>query len=696
MFWQGRPFLRILPFFAAGILVAHQGFDRDKLFLPVIVFLGIFLLAAYIGTRIRSFKFGWIPGVLLLASLFFTGFVLTRQQIQKANRPLPEGKIKFWYGKLLTEPVQRSHSVKFILKITGTCSPDSTFPTAGKALAYLKTDTLPAGLHAGSQLVFSGKMLPVMPPANPGEFDYRQFLLDRGIKYRTYINQNAWLKLPVASGFSLPVLFGKWRNRLLQLLRSQGLTRSEYSIAAAILLGYDQLIEPGLHQDFTAAGAVHILCVSGMHVGIVYLILSLLFSFLLRFKHGKNLRNLLLLLGIWAYALLTGLSPSVSRAAAMLSLFIAADMLSRTYDRFNILAASAFLLLTINPLMLFDVGFQLSYAAVSGILLFYFPLYRSVWLGNKILQTLWAALAVSASAQLGAFAIAAHYFHQFPVYFLLTNLAVFTLSYIIIFSGIAFLALSWLPVVSTLLSKLLGSSVNLLIFIVRHVAALPHAAVYDLYFPWFQVILIFALLLLAYSLFIQKNLHSVLPGLAVVVLLLASYTVRHIRRIRQQKFIVYALRHNTAIDIIRGTKHLLLLDTAAYHHPEKMDYSLKENRIALGLLQTRHRFTEPYSDNNFYYRSGFGKAGNLRFYVPVSGKKYYPYLSQKVRVDYLICAPPWKTSLSQIVRAVNFRKVILNASLPRWAERKIIKEAIKLNIKYIDLKKSNAFVLNLQ
>ncbi|HFB62227.1 MAG TPA: ComEC family competence protein, partial [Bacteroidetes bacterium] len=386
MFWQGRPFLRILPFFAAGILVAHQGFNRDKLLLPAVVFLWALLMAAYAGTRIRSFKFGWIPGVLLFTSVFFTGFVLTIQQIQKSNRPLPEGKVRFWQGKLLTEPVQRKHAVKFILKVTGTFSPDSTFPAARKVLAYLQADSLPGGLHPGSRMVFSGKMQPVAPPGNPQEFDYRQFLLDRGIKYRTYINRKAWQKLPSVTGFSLPVLFEKWRNRLLHILRSQGLTPNEYSIAAAILLGYDQLIDPGIHQDFTAAGAVHILCVSGMHVGIVYLILSFLFRFLLRFKQGNQIRNLLLLLGIWAYALLTGLSPSVSRAATMLSLFIAAEMLDRTYDRFNILAASAFLLLAVNPLMLFDVGFQLSYAAVSGILLFYFPLYRSVWLGNKILQ----------------------------------------------------------------------------------------------------------------------------------------------------------------------------------------------------------------------------------------------------------------------------------------------------------------------
>ena len=177
--------------------------------------------------------------------------------------------------------------MKFILKIFKRADRDSVLPRSVKVLAYLKTSSLPVRLHLGSSLVFRGKMSPVEAPKNPGEFNYRDYLLDRSIKYTVFIDNKSWKYLAAPVGFSLPTVFSHWRNLLLQSLREQGLSGDEYAIAAAILLGYDQLIDPTLHQDFTAAGAVHILCVSGMHVGIIFLIFGFLFFFSSRRRHTR-------------------------------------------------------------------------------------------------------------------------------------------------------------------------------------------------------------------------------------------------------------------------------------------------------------------------------------------------------------------------------------------------------------------------
>ncbi len=698
MFWRGRPFLRILLFFASGILVARYWFADKQLPIKELIFLLVFLIlaSAIIASRVKSFRYSWIAGLLLDIALFIAGLTLTVQYIRQSQVKLAENPQAVWEGKLLTEPMQRAKTVKFVLKIIKRADNDSVLPRSVKVLAYLKTDTLPVGMHLGSFLVFQGKMSPVEAPKNPGEFDYRRFLQDRGISYMVYIDKKGWLQLPAQSGFLLPVVFSRWRNKLLQSLRSQGLSQDEYAVAAAILLGYNQLIAPDLHQDFTAAGAVHILVVSGMHVGIIFLIFSFLFSFLLRFKNGDYLRNILLILVIWSYALLTGLSPSVSRAATMISLFILADIFRRGYDNFNILAASAFLLLLLNPLLLFDVGFQLSYAAVAGILMFYFPIYRSVYIRNKILQTIWAALVVSFSAELGVFAIAAHYFHQFPLYFLLTNLAVFALSYLIIFSGLAFLSFSWIPIVSHLLAVVLAKMVSALIVIVRFVASMPFSAVYDLYFPWFKVVLIFTLLIWVYYLFIHKNLHMLTPALATLVLLLGIQTIRQLQLHRQEKFIIYSLRHHTTIDLISGKEHVLLVDSLALARPSELDYSLKNSRIAMGLPENSHVLSQTLHTNFVYYRMGFGQMGSLRFYVPPPGQLRYPKLYKKIRVDYLICRSPGKTKLMEVAKAIKFRQIILDASLTYWAARGLKKQAKALNISYLDLRKAGAFTLGLR
>ena len=699
MFWRGRPFLRILLFFATGILTARW-YWYAKGQLPLAVFILLLTLLILVSTvftiKVRSFKYSWITGIILDVALFTAGATLTILQLKETQITLRESPQTVWEGKLLTEPVQRAKTVKFILKIFKRADRDSVLPRSVKVLAYLKTDKLPVGLHLGSSLIFRGKMSTVEAPKNPEEFNYRSYLLDRGIRYTVFIDKKSWRFLPAPAGFSLPAVFSHWRNLLLQSLRAQGLSGDEYAIAAAILLGYDQLIDPGLHQDFTAAGAVHILCVSGMHVGIIFLIFGFLLGFMVRFKNGKILRNMLLILIIWSYALLTGYSPSVLRAATMISLFILADVFQRGYDNFNILAASAFLLLLLNPLLLFDVGFQLSYAAVAGILMFYFPLYRTVYFGNKILQTVWAALVVSLSAELGVFAIAAHYFHQFPIYFLLTNLAVFALSYLIIFSGLAFLSLSWIPVVNHLLAVVLTKMVGALIVIVRFVASMPFSAVYDLYFPWFKVVLIFAFLVWCYYLFIHKNLHMIMPALATIALLLTMYTFRQVRLLRQEKFIIYSLRHHTAIDLISGNEHVLLTDSLALADANAMNYSLKNNRIAMGLTENSHSLSRKFWSDFAYYRAGFAGLDTLRFYVTPPGQRFYPNLRKKIQVDYLICRSPGKIRLTEIAKAIHFRQIIIDASLSYWAVRSLEKQAKQLKINYWDLRKTGAFNINIR
>ncbi len=697
MFWRGRPFLRILLFFASGILVARYWFADKQLPITefILLLVSLILISAVIANHIKSFKYSWVAGLILNIALFVAGFTLTVQQIRQSRVKLDENPQAVWEGKLLTEPTQRAKAVKFILKIIKRADNGSILPRSVNVMAYLKTNTLPAGLHLGSFLVFHGKMSPIEAPKNPGEFDYRRFLQNRGIRYRVFMDKMSWKLLPVQGGFLLPAVFSRWRNRLLQSLRSQGLSHDEYAVAAAILLGDDQLIAPDLHQDFTAAGAVHILVVSGMHVGIIFLIFGFLFRFLLRFKNGDWLRNVLLILVIWSYALLTGLSPSVSRAATMISLFILADIFRREYDNFNILAASAFLLLLLNPLLLFDVGFQLSYAAVAGILMFYFPIYRSLYFGNKIFQTLWAALVISFSAEMGVFAIAAHYFHQFPLYFLLTNLAVFALSYLIIFSGLAFLSLSWIPVVNHLLAIVLAMMIHALIVIVRFVASMPFSAVYDLYFPWFKVLLIFMLLIWCYYLFVHKNLYMLTPALATLVLLLGVQTFRQFKLQLQDKIIIYSLRHHIAIDLISGKRHILLVDSLAMVRPSELDYSLKNSRIAMGLSENSHPLSQDFHADFVYYRMGFGQMSSLKFYVPPPGKLRYPELHKKIRIDYLIYRSPGKTKLMEIAKSIKFRQIILGASLPSWAVRSLEKQAKLLHINYLNLRETGAFTLDI-
>jgi len=493
MFTSGRPFVRLLFFLLAGLFAARFIPALETLHPPVLLAILLFiLLVAIISYRLtKSYRFRWMPGFVMGLGVLWAGLSLNLLQIQRTHRCLDQPNQSVWAGRIMSEPLSRKQNLKMTLQIRNRADSFRILRPAFKVLAYVKKDSNAMKLHSGDLLLFKGRFMKPAGPQNPEEFNYRNYLNNEGIDYLVFIGKNSWETLPFNTGFSLNRIFSGLRRYLLQQLKNNGLRGNEYAVAAAILLGNDQLIDPEIHQDYAAAGAVHILCVSGTHVGIIFLIFSQLLFFLNRKKYGKLLKSFILLLIIWGYALLTGLSPSVSRAALMISLFIAADSLQRSYNPYNVLAASAFLLLTINPMLLFNAGFQLSYAAVLGIIVFYPTIYRIVYLRHWFTRTLWAAVVVSFSAQAGAFPIAAHYFHLFPNYFLLTNLAIFGLAYLILTSGMALLFFSWIPVVAKGLGIILTGFVFLLNKIILFISHQPGAVQHNLYFPWFKVILIY-------------------------------------------------------------------------------------------------------------------------------------------------------------------------------------------------------------
>ena len=185
-----------------------------------------------------------------------------------------------------------------------------------------------------------------------------------------------------------------------------------------------------------------------------------------------------------------------------------------------------------------------------------------------------------------------------------------------------------------------------------------------------------------------------MPALATVALLLTMHTFRQVRLLRQEKFIIYSLRHHTAIDLIAGSEHVLLTDSLALADINALDYSLKNNRIALGLMENSHSLSRKFWSDFAYYRAGFAGLDTLRFYVPPPGLRFYPNLRKKIQVDYLICRSPGKIKLTEIAKAIHFRQVIMDASLSYWAVRSLKKQAKQLKINYLDLRKTGAFSID--
>jgi len=265
------------------------------------------------------------------------------------------------------------------------------------------------------------KTMPI--PQNPHQFDYSKYMQTLGVYGQIQISEKNILKYTHGS-ITVFGLAQRFRNFLLSKLQSTSLETDERAIIEALALGQKKDISKELYSAYADAGAIHILAVSGLHVGILFFILSVLFKPIKHFRYGNYLFNILLIAILWCFAFISGLSPSVTRAVTMFSFLISAETINRQSNTINALFLSFFVLLLYNPLWLFNAGFQLSYLAVFSIIWvqpMLYKYYRPQFFLDKII---WDVLTVSLAAQLGVLPLSLYYFHQFPALFFVTNLVV--------------------------------------------------------------------------------------------------------------------------------------------------------------------------------------------------------------------------------------------------------------------------------
>ena len=322
--------------------------------------------------------------------------------------------------------------------------------------------------HQLEEALFPGQVIwvpanpePVAPPSFPDEFNYKRFLAAKGIHFRQFLGKKLQV-LPLKQSNELNFTMEHLRHYFAGVIEQYVQRPESKQIALALLLGQKESLGKEVKQAYSATGTQHILAVSGLHVGIIYSILLLPLTF---FKQkGQLLQKsyLVLVLGlIWIYALMTGFSPSVVRAVVMFSLVTLGQMRKRKPSIWNILAFSALLLLVLDPDIQSDLGFQLSYLAVAGIVGLQ-PILLRMWApSNRVLDYFWQMATVTLAAQLITSPLTLHYFHTFPTYFLVANLLIVPLSYIILCVGVPFLLLAWIPMVGSFL----GSIVDFLLFI---------------------------------------------------------------------------------------------------------------------------------------------------------------------------------------------------------------------------------------
>jgi len=702
-FWNSYPMFRLIIPFALGIILAI-GFGNLGIFtaLDLIVIPGGLFLLTLVAHLLPVYRLRWLTGLTIYCFLLVSGYSLTiirtplYQQTHFMNHPIPGQQFILQVGE---PPIEKARSVRVIGNVKYLIDTAGTIKSTGKILVYLQKDSLSMGLQYGDLLILYAPVSEVGAPANPHQFNYKRYLANSGIYFQAYADNKSWKKM--AGSRTNPLLEFSYniRQKMLIILESTALTGDEFAVAAAILLGYDENMEPELRESYAGAGAMHVLCVSGLHVGVIFFILSYLLKGLDKRKKARLFKVIVLLLSIWVYALITGLSPSVLRASVMFSFFAVREYGKHKSNPYNILAASAFLLLLIDPFIITKVGFQLSYAAVLAIIALFNPIYKIVVFKNVIFDNIWKLLVVSLAAQIGTFPIAVYYFHQFPLYFFLTNLIVIPLVWLVIYIGIFVLVSSF---IWQLLSLKLSAIFYVLLWILNTSVAwindFPDAKIDGLILSVPQIILIYGSLILITRFFIRKHGKYLVVSMVLILLLVTSFVFNRYDRMQQRKLVVYDVPGHTALDVFWGRNLIAFSDSVLIEENAKVDYNIQPNRVFSGSEGILHIPFESKAisanltdhlpvrliDDNFLL------TGNKR--IVIIDDRFEDYRpANPMQVDLVILRNNPKISIDRIMQLFRFQQMVFDASNWRWKVKEWRKKCMDADIDFHDVKSDGAF-----
>lgn len=532
---------------------------------------------------------------------------------------------------------------------------------SGRAYLYVKS-TNGKIFPYGTTILFSAILSPVKGPANPADFDFKKYSFYKGITLQGYANATEIINLDSENGN----LFRRKALQLQQILQHSlalHLKGESLNIANALVLGYDDEIGNDLLQAYSVTGVLHVLSVSGMHVALVYAVLNYLLGLLFRNNKGKYFKLFISIGFIWFYAFVTGLSPSVQRAALMISFIITSQAINRSYNIYNTLLASALLLLLSDPFLIYDIGFQFSFLSVFGIVFIHSWLYQQYTPKWKYADKLWEMISVCLSAQLITFPLSIYYFHQFPVYFLPANLIIVPLTTIIMYGCILLLIVSPVKVLAYYMAKACSCIIDFLNDAVLFINHLPFASWSNIYWSSY-ITLVLYLFIICLALFFIYNQKRWLYYSFHLILLLTIIGISEDYFIsRQKKLLVYAIKNNTCIDFVSGTKCYTYSDSLLSGRDYK---SLCDNRGSLGIKEIQ-TLEEDLVTSDLCSRGDYMKFNNKSIFLMREEK---PVIS----VDFILLRntvhyPKLKNLNSIFITSAGIRKKYLEKLKTNYTRR---------------------------
>lgn len=584
----------------------------------------------------------------------------------------------------LDEPRLRDKSVVFPARVL-MFSVDSLswqVPLRNKILVRLERTAQSAAIVYGDTILVFSQIRPVRNLGNPFEFDYKSFLARRGIYNSLYSKSGNFAVIGHGGGDRILYFSHILRKRLLELFKKYGLPEYLYGVAAALTLGYRQALDRQTQQSFARTGAMHVLAVSGLHVGIVFLVLMILLKPVFSTKF-KFLAVIFIVVVLWGFAFLTGLSPSVRRAAFMFSLLSISKAIRRRTNVYNVLAASAFFMLLFFPYDLFEVGFWLSYFAVVSIV-FYQPLfYRFLYFKNKILDWIWQLFSVSIAAQLGTMPMGLYFFHQFPNYFLLTNLLAIPLASVALYSAMALFAFQFIAPLAKLFMFVFKASIWMLYHGIKLIDSLPYATTSGIYISFAQMFLIYAFVVCLTVFFMQKDRFMLHVSVVVLILFFSLKIFVSYRLTHPSRLILYNVPKHYLIVAVFGKNAIVLADSALIINNKALDFYLKPyfrfgdiNNVKVHAFEA----LDNLEDSCLFSKKYCFTTCGLKFYLTNTSKLFDFKAANKLSLNYLLIANNVYMAMRDLPQLFKFKSAIFLSSNHDFKVKHWLKQAKEENI----------------
>ena len=682
--WTKAPALRLLVPFTTGILVQWYA----PLSLQTILLAGGLLLPLTVAYRFLPLakKYALAPhqGLLLflLIASVGAGAVYVHDIRNSAlwfGRHLQENNAMVW--KLEEPLVEKPASWKAVASVQSIYKEAGAQAAKGKGILYFKKDSLPPRLHYGSLIVTQKPLQPIRNSGNPGTFDYRRYSLFQGITHQVYLATDDYYTLPTAQKNRAKEVLFQSRKVIIDVLQTHIPGPKEQGLAEALLIGYKDDLDKRLQLSYSNMGVVHVIAISGLHVGLVYWLLLGLTRPLKR-RGIRVVRLVVLLAGLWGFGLLAGAGASVMRSVVMFSFLAGAAVLDRRARVYNTLALSAFGLLCYNPFWLWDVGFQLSYAAVVSILLFYGPVSRLILFSNKAIDFLWKMNVVTLSAQVFTTPLVLYHFHQFPTLFLLTNLVAVPLSSIILLGEILLCAVAALPLAAHYLGRLLGALIGYMNTHVEQMDNVSFAVWGGISISAVQTLLLMVAVA-ATAWWLRERHKEAVTAAAVCAVLFLVLRARSFQQAdEQRKLIVYNLPKHQAIDVIEGRSCRFIGDAVVQEDAVLRTYGVQPSRVLYRVAPVA-----PLSP-----LQSFTWQGQRVLIIDATVRLRKDPALQKV--DLLILSGNPTVYMKTLQQSFQPGLVVADASVPRWKAALWKRDCATLGIPFYDVEEKGAFVLS--